>query len=74
VDQATAADSCELNCGYNDNKEWNCSKELFPNRSTSSFALTNLSFPLLLVGSRLEKRLKYLKPLIKVGFEKNLSL
>jgi hypothetical protein len=43
VEQATAADSCELNCWFPDNIDWICSKELFLNRSTFSFAL--LTFP-----------------------------
>jgi hypothetical protein len=36
--------SCELNCWYPDNTDWNCSKELFLNRSTSPFALSTFPF------------------------------
>ena len=43
----------------------------FLNRSTSPFCPTNLSFPLPLVGGGLERRLKHLRTLIKVGFEKS---
>jgi hypothetical protein len=41
--QAAATDSGELSCWHPDNTNWNCSKELFLNRFTSSFAL--LTFP-----------------------------
>ena len=43
-DQAMAADLCELNCWYPDNADWIHHKELFLNRSTSSFALLTLAF------------------------------
>jgi hypothetical protein len=43
VDQATTADSCELNCWYPDNADWIFSKEIFLNRSIFFFAL--LIFP-----------------------------
>lgn len=36
---AMAADLCELNRWYPNNRDWNCPKELFLNRCTSSFAL-----------------------------------
>jgi hypothetical protein len=37
------ADSCKLNCYCFGKEDWDCSKELFLNRSISSFAL--LTFP-----------------------------
>jgi len=65
-----AADSCELNCLYPENADWIHRKELFLNRSTSSFALLTFSFPLPLVSGGLEGRLRHLRTVIKVGFEK----
>lgn len=50
------------------NEVWNSHKELFLNRSTKIFS-TNLSFPLCLVGGRLDGSLKYLRTVIKIGFE-----
>jgi hypothetical protein len=29
MDEATAADLCELNCGYSDNKDWDGPKNYF---------------------------------------------
>jgi hypothetical protein len=43
VDGVATDNSCELNCWHPDNADKICSKELFLNRSTPSFAL--LSFP-----------------------------
>lgn len=59
-----------LDCWYPNNNIWNCPKVLVLNRSTSPFPI-NLSLHLPLLG-RLEGRLKYLRTLIKEGFEKAL--
>jgi hypothetical protein len=67
VDWATTADSCELNCWCPDSVDWNHPKELFPNRSTSFFALLTFPFHYLWCS---RKEVKHLSILIKVGFEK----
>ena len=64
----SSGSNCELNCWYPDNKDQNRPKEPFLNRFTSPCP-NNLSFPLLLVGDRLKRRLKHLRTCIKVGFE-----
>jgi hypothetical protein len=53
-----------------DNKDWNSSKEPFLEISTTLFPI-NLSLLLPLMVGGLEKRLKGLRTLIKVGFEKS---
>ena len=71
VDQATTLDLCELNCWYPDNTDCICLKQLFLNRSTSSFVLLTIFFPPLpLVDGGLEGKLKHIT-CIKVGFEKH---
>lgn len=58
VDWAPAAESCDLNCCYPDNKDGNCPKELLLNRPTPSFALLTLSLYYLwwVAGSKKEVR------------------
>ena len=70
VDQATTADSSELNCWYPDNADWILTERTISKQVCILFFPNNLSFPLPLVGDWLEGRLKHLSTLIKVGFEK----
>ena len=63
----------EWNCWYPDNEECNRPQELHLNRVTTPFSYALLPPPPPLFGG-LEGRLKSLRILNKVGFEKNLSL
>lgn len=58
----------KLDCWYPDTKEWSCPKELLLNRPTTPLTFFNIT-P---VGG-FEGRLRYLRTLNKVGFEKNPS-
>jgi hypothetical protein len=59
-----------LDCRYPDNKDWYHLKGLLLNRSISNpLVLLTILFPLPLVDG-LEGRLKHLRTLIRVGFEK----
>lgn len=70
MDHATADESSELYCPFPDNADGIGSKEPFLNRSTGLYP-NNLSFPLPLGGGGLERRLKYVRAVIKIRVEKN---
>lgn len=76
LDQASATDSCWLFADWtglliSDNKDWNCSPKLLLNRFAPPRPVSHLIL-LPLVGG-LTGKLKCLRILIKVSFEKNLS-
>jgi hypothetical protein len=72
VDQVTtAADFCDLNYWYPDNKDWNFLQRTIYKQVHILLCPINLSFPLPLVGNELEGRLQHLRTRIKVSFEKS---
>lgn len=71
VDRASTASLCELNCWYPDNTHWNHPQITISKQVHIPLCSINLSFPLPLLGCRLQESLKNLRTLIKVCFEKS---
>ena len=70
VDQATAADLCEVNCWFLDNTDWLCFTKTISKYARILLCPHYLLFSLCLVSGGLEMRFKHLIILIKRRFWK----